>query len=236
MGAIFLAGEASTEVGLHEIDVSDEAFDKRTVGLRPEQATGEGLIHALGLRPADAFVVLRYRLDGALEEIGLEANFDLGEPRENSFFVVEASELVNFVIEGVRLTWTQPVITGRTVKLLARRPDADVEVMLERKDEAPVFIDDDAEVNLSHRGLERFYLRLPVEVEIMVNTKAVSIRRGWRTGAEIKAAAIAQGVAIQASFTLSEDLPHSSKLIGDNDHVRIKGGEKFMAIDDHDDS
>ena len=70
-----------------------------------------------------------------------------------------------------------------------------------------------------------------------MNTKPVEIRRGWHTGLEVKAAAIEQGVKIELTFTLSEDLPGGgSKLIGDEDPVRIKGGEQFLAVDDHDDS
>lgn len=236
MSTIELADEARTATRAHEIDVSNERFETRSIGLTSAQASGEGLIQALGYHPADDYIVLRYRPDGSLEEIGLEAPIDLTEPRTNSFFVNRASEMANLVIEGVRLTWTEVLVTGLTVKRLARQGDADLEVVLERRDEGPVVIDDTDEVDLSRHGVERFHLRPPSEVTIEVNGKSVKIKRGRRTGAEIKAAAIAQGVNIQMTFTLSEDLPGGSKLIGDTDHVRIKGGEEFMAIDDHDDS
>ena len=221
----------------HELDVANERFETRTISIKPYQATGHGLIEALGYKPADAYVVLRYRPDGALEEIGLEEPFDLTEPRENSFFVNEASEMANLVISGVRLTWTQEVITGRTVKFLARQPNTDLVVIMERGGEPPRIIRDDEEVRIGRPGLERFHLRAPVDVEIKVNNNDVKIRHGWRTGLEIKTAAIAQDVKIQLSFTLSEDLPDgTSKLVGDTDRVWIKGGEQFLAIDDHDDS
>lgn len=219
-----------------EIDVANERFESRSLSIRSSHATGQGLIQTLGYKPVDAYIVLRYRPDGSLEDIGLEDPFDLTESRENSFFVNETSEMANLVIGGVRLTWTQTVITGWTVKHLARQPDSDFEVVLERADEAPRVISDDEQVRLGHPGLERFHLRQPAEVTIEVNGDEVKIRRGRRTGAEIKAAAIAQEVKIQPSFTLSEDLPGSSKLVGDTDYVWIKEGEKFLAIDDHDDS
>ena len=42
------------------------------------------------------------------------------------------------------------------------------------------------------------------------------------TGAEIKAAAIEQGVLIQPNFVLQEELPNgTSKIIGDDDEVRL---------------
>jgi hypothetical protein len=181
--------------------------------------------------------VLRFRADGSLEEIGLEEPFDITEPRKNSFFVNEASEMANLVIGGVRLTWTQELITGWTVKQLARQPDTDLLVVMERGEEPESIIRDDEEVRIGRPGLERFHLRLPVDVEIKVNNNSVKIRHGWRTGLEVKTAAINQGVKIQLSFTLSEDLPDgTSKLVGDTDRVWIKGGEQFLAIDDHDDS
>lgn len=95
------------ETRSYEIDVANEQFESRTVRIKPYEATGQGLIEALGYKPIGAYVVLRYRTDGSLEEIGLEESFDIAEPRRNSFFVNEASEMANLVIGGVRLTWTQ---------------------------------------------------------------------------------------------------------------------------------
>lgn len=221
----------------YEIEVANERFESQAIRIKPYQATGQGLIEALGYKPIDAYVVLRYRADGSLEEIGLEEPFDITEPRKDSFFVNEASEMANLVIGGVRLTWTQGLITGWTVKQLARQPDTDLLVVMERGEEPERIIRDDEEVRIGRPGLERFHLRLPVDVEIKVNNNAVKIRHGWRTGLEVKTAAIDQGVKIQLSFTLSEDLPDgTSKLVGDTDRVWIKGGEQFLAIDDHDDS
>jgi hypothetical protein len=231
-------GEQPHKSRLWEIDVANERFESRSIALKPSEATGRGLIQALGYKPAEDYIVLRYQPDGSLEEIGLEEPFDLTEPRENSFFVNKAAEMENLVIGGVRLTWTQANVTGLIIKRLARRDDPDLEVVLERDDQAPLIIDDEEEVQLSRPGLERFHLRKRTLVTITVNVKhQVDITRGWHTGTEIKAAAIAQRVEIKMSFTLSEDLPNgSSKIIGDTDRVHIKGGEAFLAIDDHDDS
>jgi hypothetical protein len=225
------------EAHSYEIEVANEGFEVQTIRIKSHQATGQGLIEALGYKPIDAYVVLRYRADGSLEEIGLEEPFDITEPRKNSFFVNKAAEMANLVIGGVRLTWTQVVITGWTVKQLARQPGSDLLVVMDRGEESQRIIRDDEEVRIGRPGLERFHLRPPVDVEIKVNNNEVKIRHGWRTGLEVKTAAINQGVKIQLSFTLSEDLPDgTSKLVGDSDRVWIKGGEQFLAIDDHDDS
>ena len=104
----------------HEIEVSDARFDVRIVSLPRRRATGREIIAALGLHDPDRYIVLRYRADGALEDIGLEAEEDLTEPRRNSFFVNASSQALNFTVEAVRLTWTEGRVTGAVVKRLAR--------------------------------------------------------------------------------------------------------------------
>lgn len=228
---------ARAPAAAREVEIANERFETQTLRIERNEATGRDLIEALGRHPAEDFVVLRYRPDGSLEEVGLETVADLAEPRRNSFFVNAAIEMVNLVIDEVRLTWTQTAVTGLTIKHLARRAGEEIDVWLEREGEPDKLIEDDEVVHLGRHGLERFRLRSVREVEIKVNTNPVMIQRGWRTGSAIKAAAIAQGVDIKTCFTLSEELPDGgSKLIGDVDPVHIKGGEQFLAIDDHDDS
>jgi Multiubiquitin len=74
-------------------------------------------------------------------------------------------------------------------------------------------------------------------VDIKVNTKNVSISPAKTTGLGIKEAAIAQGVQIELSFQLSEELPNRrKKIIGDNEHVTVHDDEKFIAVADDDNS
>ncbi len=57
------------------------------------------------------------------------------------------------------------------------------------------------------------------------------------TGAEIKAAAIKQGVLIQSNFVLQEELPNgTSKIVGDNDDVQLREHLRFTAIAPDDNS
>lgn len=57
------------------------------------------------------------------------------------------------------------------------------------------------------------------------------------TGAEIKAAAIEQGVLIQQNFVLQEELPNgTSKIVGDGDEVRLREHLRFTAIAPDDNS
>ena len=74
-------------------------------------------------------------------------------------------------------------------------------------------------------------------VEIVVNKKPVRVEGPKATGLEIKEAAIAQGVEVELSFQLSEDLgEHKTKIIGNSDTVTLHEGEVFVAIADDDSS
>jgi hypothetical protein len=75
------------------------------------------------------------------------------------------------------------------------------------------------------------------EVTVSVNEMPVKLEGRSATGAEIKAAAIAQGVRIQQNFVLQEELPNgTSRVIGDNDHVHLRKHLRFTAIAPDDNS
>jgi hypothetical protein len=75
------------------------------------------------------------------------------------------------------------------------------------------------------------------EIVISVNEQPVKLQAHSLTGAEIKAAAIAQGVLIQPNFVLQEELPNgTSKIVGDNDRVRLRQHLRFTAIAPDDNS
>ena len=67
-------------------------------------------------------------------------------------------------------------------------------------------------------------------------TQKVPADETW-TGAEIKAAAIAQGAHIQQNFILQEELPNgTSRVIGDDDQVHLREHLRFTAIAPDDNS
>ena|SRR5688572_21478532 len=74
-------------------------------------------------------------------------------------------------------------------------------------------------------------------VTITVNEQPVKLRGKSATGAEIKAAAIAQGVQIQQNFILQEELPNgTSRIVGDKDSVKLREHLRFTAIAPDDNS
>jgi len=74
-------------------------------------------------------------------------------------------------------------------------------------------------------------------VTITVNEKAVEIAGPKATGLEIKQAAIAQGVKIDLSFVLSEELPNrKTRIVGDTDVVTVNKESRFIAVAPDDNS
>ena len=72
---------------------------------------------------------------------------------------------------------------------------------------------------------------------VTVNEQPVKLNGEKATGAQIKAAAIAQGVQIQQNFVLQEELPNgTSRIIGDNDEVHLREHLRFTAIAPDDNS
>ncbi len=74
-------------------------------------------------------------------------------------------------------------------------------------------------------------------VTVTVNEQPVKLVGDSATGAHIKTAAIHQGVHIEQNFVLQEELPNgTSKVIGDEDLVRLREHLRFTAIAPDDNS
>ncbi|MRR50430.1 MAG: hypothetical protein EG825_05875 [Rhodocyclaceae bacterium] len=74
-------------------------------------------------------------------------------------------------------------------------------------------------------------------VAILVNEQSVTLPSRSVTGAEIKDAAIRQGVLIQPNFVLQEELANgTSRIVGDSDTVKIHEHSRFTAIAPDDNS
>ncbi len=74
-------------------------------------------------------------------------------------------------------------------------------------------------------------------VTIAVNDQPVEIRGPRATGLEIKQSAITQGVRIELSFVLSEELPNRrTRIVGDTDVVIVTKHSRFVAVAPDDNS
>ena len=72
---------------------------------------------------------------------------------------------------------------------------------------------------------------------IAVNDKSVVLEGAKQTGASVKKAAIEQDVNIKEDFVLSIELGSGkTKLVGDNKEILVNKGDRFLAIENDDNS
>ena len=75
------------------------------------------------------------------------------------------------------------------------------------------------------------------KLEISVNDKPVTLEGTKQSGESIKKAAIDYGVNVKLDFILSKELGGGKTLlIGDNEHIEVCSGDRFLAIDNDDNS
>ena len=75
------------------------------------------------------------------------------------------------------------------------------------------------------------------KVDILINEKPVTLDGPKQTGSTIKKAAIEQAVDIKPDFVLSIELGGGkTDLIGDNQEIVVKKGDRFLAIANDDNS
>ena len=75
------------------------------------------------------------------------------------------------------------------------------------------------------------------KVEIALNDKPVVLDGPKQTGETIKKAAVEQGVSIQQDFVLSIELGGGkTQLVGDDEFIEVKPGDRFLAIENDDNS
>jgi predicted nuclease with TOPRIM domain len=75
-------------------------------------------------------------------------------------------------------------------------------------------------------------------IEVVINDKyKITLIGEKQTGLSIKEAAIAQHVPIQLDFVLSIELGGGkTEIIGNDQHIKVKKGDRFLAIPDDDNS
>ena len=75
------------------------------------------------------------------------------------------------------------------------------------------------------------------KVDVTVNDKPVVLEGVKQTGASVKKAAIEQDVNIKEDFVLSIELGGGkTKLVGDDEKIVVHEGERFLAIENDDNS
>ena len=202
---------------------------------RDRQIDGREVLEKSGYLPADQHILIQI-LERGSKSNGLNEKVDLREEGIEQFRAFPGDRIYAFTVDMRGWEWGAATISEAELRGYVGLSEDQV-FALDRADTPDQLLEDGSEIDLDDRGAERLKVVARPLVTVKVNTKLVTLRFGWHTGADIKAAAIAQGVDIRPDFTLDEELPNGdTQVIGDDDRTFVSGGEVFGAVDHHEDS
>jgi hypothetical protein len=133
-----------------KIDNNEYAFDDPIV-------TGQQLLLKAGKTPAPEHLLFQLLKDGQLEEIRLEETVDLREPGREKFITFLSDRSFRFLVDDRQFEWGLPFITGRKIKKLAGVDPAKFDLWQEIRGAEDIKIGDTDRVDLSEKGVERFF-------------------------------------------------------------------------------
>ncbi|WP_326912930.1 hypothetical protein [Rhizobium johnstonii] len=193
------------------------------------------ILEKSGHRPASEHILIRI-FERRTLAVDSETKFDLKDDDVGSFRAFKGDRIFRFSVEDRVFEWGAAAIDETELRQICVLRDDQV-FKLERSESADEIVDDETNIDFQGDGTEHLRIVARPQATITVNKNKVTMRRGWTTGRGIKSAAIAQGVNIREDFVLDQELPNGdTQLIGDNDPVFVKGGERFGAVDHHEDS
>jgi hypothetical protein len=130
-----------------------------TVAVDDRTPTGAQLAEAVGFKPAQAATVLHMLASGEWEDVRPDETVTVVDNTQQ-FIIVASDRLYRFTVDGERFDWPVRIISGATVRKLAKVPDTK-ELLLKREDHPDRVIGLRDVVDLDHEGVEAFKMRKP---------------------------------------------------------------------------
>jgi hypothetical protein len=151
------------------------------------------------------------------------------------------NHIVTVLVNEHRVNLLGHAETGLAIKTAAIEQGVQIELKFVLEEELPDgthrVVEDHESVTLRENQRFTAHAEKPHVITVSVNEQPVKLDGHRATGAEIKTAAIAQGVLIQQNFVLQEELPNgTSRIVGDNDVVHLREHLRFTAIAPDDNS
>ena len=118
--------------------------------------TGRQLLNTAEIKPIEEHLIYQITRGGILEDIGLEETIDLRKRGIERFLTFKSDRSFRFELDSQRQDWGASLISEPTLKQLAGAPK-DYRVWQELRGEEDLLLETGAMVDLSQRGVERFY-------------------------------------------------------------------------------
>lgn len=160
------------------VEIGDETFQFRPLCFDDRKVVGAQIAEAAGAHPIEAFVILRHLRSGELESVRPNEPVDLGEKGIERFFVMRCDDLHRFTVEGLSLEWPKAKLAAKHIKFLARAENGQMLVL--HTEDGDVFFEDNDQVDLAAKGVERLMLRHPPKT-VTVHYKEARFELAWGT-------------------------------------------------------
>ncbi|MDR6453441.1 multiubiquitin domain-containing protein [Variovorax paradoxus] len=142
--------------GSHEIQVAGPDLDFKPVRLDDATPTGAQIAAALGYRPDQQVTVLHW-FGTTIEDVRPDELVKLHEG-ETRFIVAASDGASRLTIDGQRIDWLARHISVATLRRLVNIP-AELSIYLEHEDEPDELLDENHQIDLGLRGVERLISR-----------------------------------------------------------------------------
>ena len=151
------AGRPVRDHGPYAIAIGNEKLDYRKAVVDDPVPIGVQILELAGARPADEHIVFQVLASGLLEELRPDETTDLRTAGIEKFLVFRSDRSFRFELDGRVFEWGGNFISGLTLKKLAQVSPAEYGVWLEVRGSDDRPIGDTELVDLSAKGIERFF-------------------------------------------------------------------------------
>lgn len=150
-------GRAVRGHGPYRVTLGDEGLNFRPAVIEDPVPTGAQLLELAGAHPMTEFQVYQLLRNGSMEGLRPDETVDLRAAGVERFIVFRTDRSFRFELDGRMQEWGATAISGAALKKLAGVDPATYGVWLEVRgaDDRPV--SDTDLVDLSARGVERFF-------------------------------------------------------------------------------
>lgn len=215
----------------YRIQFAQDNLDFRDLAVDDPVPLGRQILDAAGLEPEAGYSLFAILVSGDFEDVRLDEPFDLRGKGAERFVAFLTDRDFKLEVKDHELRWGKPAISGQILAALAK-PGPDEAVFLEVRGGTDQLIEPGMLVDLNAPGIERFFVaaRPPVEIEIIVNTRARLVPGPTVTFEQIVELAFpgphAPTVVFSMTYRKAASTPHAGEL-GAHGVVTIKKGTVF---------
>jgi Multiubiquitin len=231
VGEAIREGRALRPAKAYRIQFALEDLDFRPLAVADPMPLGRQILEAAGLEPDRDYSLFAIVENGDFEDVRLDEPFDLRGAGAERFVAFLTDREFKFEVNSREERWGKPAISGQVLAALAM-PGPGEAVFLEVRGGTDLLIEPAMLIDLGAPGVERFFTapRLPVEIEIIVNTRPRLVRGPTVTFEQIVELAFPgpheANVVFSMTYRKAASAPHAGEL-GAHGVVTIKQGTVF---------